>query len=79
MPHVRIGPARVADRTGTHEPGEEIDYPTSEMLALAVAQTIEPESGEPYCTVIIDPSAPVLPPVQAAADVQEPDPTPENV
>jgi hypothetical protein len=57
MPQVQIGPRHIADSTGTHEPGEVINNPTDALLRLAVSGDKDPESGQPWATVLA-PSAP---------------------
>jgi hypothetical protein len=47
-----IGPARIADREGTHEPGEVVDFPSAGLVELAESAAVDPESGEPYCTYV---------------------------
>ncbi len=49
---IKIGPARVADSAGTHEPGSVVDRPTPELLALAEAKTKDPETGEFLCEIL---------------------------
>ena len=53
MTQVRIGTAsHIADRNGTHEPGEVIDFPTQALVDLATAGTLDPATGEPYCEIV---------------------------
>ncbi len=50
---VVIGAAsRIADRDGTHEPGEVVDYPSPALVELATSGALDPETGEPYCTLL---------------------------
>lgn len=58
MTQVRIGPARIADRVGTHEPGDVLDNPSPALLALATSGTVDPETNLPYCTVVGSEPAP---------------------
>lgn len=76
MAAVRIGPCRLADARGTHEPGEVLDSPTPELVELAKAKTLDPESGKPYVTLLSDAKAAAA--LAAAADpTPDPEPTPE--
>jgi hypothetical protein len=59
------GSARIADIAGTHDPGEVIENPSDALLALAVAGTLDPETGEPYCTLVGAPEP--TPPVAVEA------------
>ncbi len=70
--HIQIGPCRLADGNGTHEPGDVVIFPTPALIALAEAGTCDPESGLPYCTVYTPPAlqpAPVAAPAPAAPAV----------
>jgi hypothetical protein len=64
---VRIGAQRVADRNGTHEPGDEVDNASVELVALATPDpktgkpTLDPDSGAPYATLIGLAAAPAKP------------------
>jgi hypothetical protein len=51
---VRIGPCRIADATGTHEPGEVIANPSQALIDLAEAKTKDPESGKVYVEMLSD-------------------------
>jgi len=55
---VRIGNgSRIAGREGTHEPGEVVDFPSPALVELATNGAIDPETGEPYCTLVGSPPA----------------------
>lgn len=75
MPAVRIGPARIADAVGTHEPGEVVDYPTAALLELALSKSVDPDSKLPYCEIIsvAAPVAPAAPAKTTPAPAPEPD------
>jgi len=50
---VRIGAgSRIADREGTHEPGDVVDYPSPALVELATTGALDPETGEPYCSLV---------------------------
>jgi len=50
---VRIGAgSRIADREGTHEPGDVVDYPSPALVELAKSGAVDPETGEPYCSLV---------------------------
>lgn len=59
MPAVRIvGPERIADNTGTYEPGQVIDWPSEALTRLAENGTMNPESGQPYVEFVQAPAPP---------------------
>ncbi len=70
---ITIGPARIADADGTHEPGAILEQPSAALIVLAAARTCDPESGLPYA-VLTELSPP---PAAALAPAFEPDPEPE--
>ena len=73
MTIVRIGAARIADHTGTHAAYDDVDYPSAELVALAEAGTVDPNTGEPYCRVV----APGTPPDVLPEPPKEPEPEPD--
>lgn len=54
MAGVRIGPCRIADLHGTHEPGEVVEYPSAALLDLAKSRVADPETKLPYCELLGD-------------------------
>lgn len=72
---VRIGPARIADLTGTHEPGTVIESPSPALLALAEAKTLDPATGKAYVELLSDTKTAAA---VAVAATSEPTPTPEK-
>ena len=71
MSQVRIGAAsRIADRNGTHEPGDVIDGPSQALLDLATAKTLDPETGAPYAE-IVGQESPTPKTAKAAPDATE--------
>jgi len=51
MVTIKIGSERIADASGTHEPGDVVRNPMPDLVALAEAKTAHPETGEPYATI----------------------------
>jgi hypothetical protein len=47
--NVIIGPKRIADNTGTHEPGDVVRHASPALVALAQSGACDPESGMPWC------------------------------
>lgn len=72
---VRIGPARIADQAGTHEPGDVIESPSAALLELAQAKTLHPETGKPLVELLSDAKAAAAIAAAAVAPVA-PEPTP---
>jgi hypothetical protein len=71
---IRIGPARIADAHGTHEPGSVVESPTEALLELATNKVLDPESGKPLCAVISAAQA-----AATLAAMTAPEPLPEPV
>lgn len=54
MSGVIIGPCRIADQWGTHEPGEVIENPSPGLLELAESSNKDPETGQLYVKKLSD-------------------------
>lgn len=70
MVAVVIGPCRIADSVGTHEPGDIVENPSNALLNLAESKTADPETGLLLVKKLSDAKA-------AAAIAANPDPTPD--
>ena len=68
MPKIVIGPCRIADATGTHEPGAVIDNPGQDLIDLAESKATDPESGLAYATVAATPAPAHAPAPAVVAD-----------
>jgi hypothetical protein len=51
---VRIGPSRIADEMGTHDPGEVIANPSPALLELAAAKVRDPETKQLLVELLSD-------------------------